>query len=104
MTMNPTNPSEGKNYSGAAIVCGHVAAKTHPILFAERSQPDEPVDTGWQFVCNSGLDEDPESAKVWALDEVIALEPSLAAILDHPPGTQLIRKDASSPWQISKAS
>jgi hypothetical protein len=103
MITKTTNPSESKNDSGAVIVCSHVASKNYPILLAERSEPEEAADTGWQFVCNSGLDENIESAQVWALDEIVALEPSLKQLLDQPPGTQLIRNDVNSPWQISKA-
>ena len=104
MTMNPTKSSEIKNDSGAVIVCGHVASKTHPILFAERNEPEEPVDTGWQFLCDSGLDETPEAAQVWALDEILAFEPTLNGLLEQRPGTRLVRKDPASPWQVIKPS
>ena len=88
-----------QNESGAVIVCSHVAAG-YPILFGERSTSDEPVDTGWQFVCNSGLDEDIETAQVWALNEILAIEPSLTPFIDEPPGTQLRRANRSSTWEV----
>ena len=88
------------NCSGAAIVCSHVSSGKQPILLAERSEPDEAVDTGWQFVCNSGEEENIETAKLWALDEVLALEPSLRGFIDLPPGTELQRDSASSSWKI----
>ena len=90
------------NASGSVVVCSHVAGG-YPILHAERSEPDEPVDTGWQFVCNSGLDEDIETAQIWSLNEVLAVEPSLSALINLPPGTQLHRENRSSPWQVSES-
>ena len=97
-----TNNMSNKNYSGSAIVCSHVASGKYSILLAERSVPDEAVDTGWQFVCNSGVEENVDTAKVWALDEVLALEPSLRDFIDLPPGTELQRKHHNSPWKIIK--
>lgn len=89
-----------KSYSGAVIVCSHVAAGK-PILFAERSESEEEVDTGWQFVCDSGIKETIATAQVWALDEVLELEPSLRQLIDLPPGTELKRTDANSPWKVT---
>jgi hypothetical protein len=91
-----------KNTSGAAIVCSHVASGKYPILIAERSEPDEPVDTGWQFVCNAGFEENVDSAQVWALDEVLESEPSLSQFMNLPPGTELHRLDLNSPWKVIK--
>ncbi len=87
------------NCSGAAIVCSHVSSGKYPILLAERSEPGETVDTGWQFVCNSGEEENIETAKVWALNEILALEPTLISLMDLPPGTVLQRDSANSPWK-----
>src|SRR5687768_12008760 len=90
------------NLAGAAIVCAHVALERLPILLAERSEPDEPLDTGWQFLCNSGADEPTAGAQIWALGEVLMVEPSLSEFVNLPPGTQLTRKSADSPWIVSK--
>jgi hypothetical protein len=89
-----------KNSSGAAIVCCHVASGKFPITVAERSESDDPVDTGWQFVCSEMPHQDVQDAKVWALNEVLELDPSLEGLLDQPAGTRLVRKDKSAPWQI----
>jgi hypothetical protein len=89
-----------KNASGAVIICSHCANGRYPILLAERSNAeDDPVDTGWQFVCNVESHEDVADAKVWALDEVLELEPSLREFMDLPTGTRLVRLDKNSPWQ-----
>jgi len=83
----------------AAIVCLHVAKLGYPILLAERDEPTMREDSGWQFLCNSGLPEIDSEAQVWALDEVLALEPSLDAFTDSRPGTVITRKDATSSWR-----
>jgi hypothetical protein len=89
--------------SGAAIVCKHVASRGFPILQAERSLPLDDVDSGWQFLCNSGLEEKIEEAKVWSINEVLENEPSLREWLALPPGTGVIRKDQHTPWHRYKA-
>ena len=58
-----------------------------------------PEDTGWQFLCNQA-DEDIQEAQVWSLREVVNLEPALAAFLNCPVGTTLVRADRASPWKI----
>src|SRR5258705_4228287 len=88
------------NLTRAVIICSHAASREFPILFAERSAPEEPTDTGWQFVCNSGADETEQTAKAWALGEVLAVEPTLARFVHLPPWTQLLRKDLRCPWEV----
>ena len=83
----------------AAILCEHVAAKTHPALYAARTEPEDVADSGWQFMCNVHTDENPEEAKVWAINEVVQLDPSIKGWLNHPVGTQVVRADENSPWQ-----
>jgi hypothetical protein len=91
---------EEVNDTGAAIVCDHVALQGLPILLAVRDEPSRPEDSGWQFLCNSGTDE--TDAKVWAISEVLDLEPSLSGLLDEAPGTELIRKNVKSQWRITR--
>ena len=58
-----------------------------------------PEDTGWQFLCNK---KKPEArAQVWALEEVIAHDSSLAPFVDCPPGTELVRSKQESPWIVT---
>jgi hypothetical protein len=91
------------NFSGAAIICSHCASGQYPILLAERSISEEdPVDTGWQFLCNVENHDDVADAKVWALDEVLQTEPTLEALVKLPAGTRLVRKDRETPWSIIK--
>ena len=87
------------NSSGAAIICSHCATGGYPILLAERSDSDnDPVDSGWQFICNVELHDDVKEARVWALDEVVEMEPTLKEFINLPPSARLARKDKESPW------
>jgi hypothetical protein len=84
----------------AIILCAHVASRELPILLAVRDDPVEEADSGWQCLCDSGRHEDPAEAKVWAVDEVLKLEPSLASYIDLQPGTRVVRSSAHAPWQL----
>jgi hypothetical protein len=86
----------------AAIVCEHVARGTAPILLAEKSEPQEEADSGWQFLCGTH-DENWEDAQVWALHEVLSLEPSLRAYLDVRTGTVLSRRAEGEDWVLESA-
>jgi hypothetical protein len=70
-----------------------------PILLAVRSEPLEEVDSGWQCLCNSVLDESLSGAKVWLVEEVLEIEPSLAPFIHLPPGTNLIRESPQDRWR-----
>lgn len=96
------NSNQNKDYSGAAIVCSHVASGQFPIMIAERSESDDAVDTGWQFVCDAQTHENVEDAIVWSINEVLELEPSLEGLLDQPPGRRLIRRDRFAPWKVTR--
>jgi hypothetical protein len=86
------------NLGSAAIVCGHVAAGRLPILLAERSAPEDPADSGWQFLCAVER-EDWNEAKVWSLQEIIDTDPSLATLIDLPIGTRLSRATSTADWE-----
>lgn len=86
---------------GAAIVCPHVAEGSQRILYAERSAPVDEADSGWQFICGSGTHDDERSAEVWALDEVVDLDPTVVCLLDAPIGTRFSRKSTKVPWEKS---
>src|SRR5258707_14958247 len=84
----------------AATVCMHVANDRHPILLAEKGKPIAPEDSGWQFMCNSAVEEDDDESQVWAIGEVLEFEPSLIGKLDSPPGTKLVRNNSDGPWDL----
>lgn len=92
-----------QNASGAAIVCPHVAREGLPILYAERSEPVNAEDSGWQFLCNAGGPEDESQAQIWSLDEVLALEPSLRSVITAPAGTRVYRRDKLTAWEKGRS-
>lgn len=81
------------------VLCGHVAGKTHPPLRAVRDEPIDNVDSGWQVLCNSGAEERVEEAKLWAVEEVVALAPGLSPFLHLPAGTVVVRESEASAWR-----
>jgi hypothetical protein len=77
-----------------------VARGALPILRAIKSQPIAAQDSGWQFLCDSGVEEDMADAQIWTVAEVLALEPTLTDHVDAPGGTQLERREPQSNWQV----
>jgi hypothetical protein len=97
--MNDQNKNLGGALSRcAAIVCAHVATAECPILIADRSEPEDPADSGWQFLCGT-KDENWNEAKVWSVGEVVESDPSLASLVNLPIGTRLVRVSAKAPWE-----
>jgi hypothetical protein len=86
----------------AAIVCSHIAVDNSPILLAVKDEPVSEEDSGWQFLCDSGENENEDEAQVWSINEILEYEPSLCALLNHPAGTKLFRKNIKSAWIVSK--
>ncbi len=90
--------------SRSAILCEHTASKEFPILRAIRDEPLDDVDSGWQFLCNTEKNEDINNAQIWAVGEILEVEPSLSNLLENPPGTELIRDNRNEMWKIIKFS
>lgn len=86
----------------AAIVCYHVAVQGLPILWAIKDEPVDADDSGWQFLCNSGRDEDQSEAQVWSLSEVCEHTPSVEGLLKSEIVANYFRKDEQSPWKASE--
>jgi len=84
----------------AAIVCSEVAGGA-PILRAERSEPQDEADSGWQFLCGASS-EDWQAAKVWAVHEVLEREPSLTKYIEWPVGTVIFRQSPQEAWKVSR--
>jgi hypothetical protein len=85
-----------------AMVCIHVSRGQRPILRAEREEPASQEDSGWQFLCGPGPHKQ-EEAQVWTMSEVLAKDQTLAAYLDMPAGTLLLRASAGSRWNDATA-
>ncbi len=84
------------------IVCPHCASGSRPILLAQRTSPHEKGDSGWQFYCKSGAEENIAEAKVLPLKEIVKLEPSLRDWLETPIGMHLWRPMGRSRWEQIK--
>jgi hypothetical protein len=94
--MHAIDPFESKL---AAIVCGDIALDGRAIAYAERAEPIDDTDSGWQFSCGLRGQENEERAQIWSVAEVIAYEPSLASFINHPIGTSLKRHGERDSWQ-----
>lgn len=81
----------------AALICSHCASGHLPIRVARRDPPVHEVDTGWQFHCDEH-DHTEDTPQVWAIIEIVDLDPSLRDILDKPPKTSLRRETKEAPW------
>ncbi len=83
----------------ASIVCSHVA-NGRPILRAVRDEPEMAEDSGWQFLCDLVGEENPETAQVWLVCEVLEKDFSLKSIINLPTGTIATRLGLDDPWVI----
>lgn len=84
--------------NAGAIVCSHVANGS-PILRAARDSPVDPNDSGWQFLCDSGVEEQIDGAQVWSVKEVARHDASVLPFINSPKGTTMSRSDATSEWK-----
>lgn len=85
----------------AVVVCEHVASRRFPAAVAVRDDPIDEADSGWQVLCDSGLPELEDNAKLWAVENLLALEPSLRDFLHLPSGTRLERTRNSGTWNVA---
>jgi hypothetical protein len=90
------------NDKRVAIVCSHIAKDKLPILRGVRTEPLEPEDSGWQFLCNSGKVENETKAQVWLVEEVLGLEPTLSKHINLPVGSMISRLNKNSNWENTK--
>ena len=92
--------SDGSIMRSAAIVCGEVATRSAPILYAARSESVDEADSGWQFLCGAG-NEDIRAAQIWAVHEVLEIDQSLAPYIGFPAGTVLQRESPDNEWEVT---
>jgi len=91
-----TSRDEGRRM---VVVCSHVLETGKPILFARRDPPTEPVDTGWQVICNL-VEENENTCRLISVDELVAMDRSIEAFLALPVGTVLTRDGPTAKWTI----
>ena len=95
--MNTVRPID---FSGAAIVCSHVAIDEDPILRAVRDAPVDPADSGWQFTCGRDEHTNDDEAQVWSLNHVVRNDASVREILEAPVGSRMTRREMKSNWEV----
>jgi hypothetical protein len=83
--------------SDGARVCRHVAEGAAPILHAHRADQGRPGDAEWRFWCGA-LAHDAGEDRLFALEEVVARDPSAVEIVLHPRGTGLERAGPQGRW------
>lgn len=84
-----------------AVLSKSVAQGKKPILFAERSEAVDDSDSGWQFLAGQGEFLTPQDAQIWAIDEVIEHDPSIAKYVNMPFGTKLVKGPDQQNWHIA---
>ncbi|WP_316412262.1 immunity protein Imm33 domain-containing protein [Mesoterricola silvestris] len=89
-----------KNDRRSLIICSHVFEDGLPILRVKRDEldPDDPSDSGWQVVCDSGVRESGDTIRIISVEEAVAIDPSIEEMLDSEVGSVFNRKSAKGPW------
>jgi len=88
----------------AAIICSHAARHQRAILMATRDVPAFPEDTGWQFTCGQPTPHSDEDGLVWALSEVLELDPSIGPLISAPSQSSFERSTQDMRWHPVKYS
>jgi hypothetical protein len=84
----------------ACIVSANVALRKEPIRMAERSDPVDEADSGWQFWSGQMDPLESKGAQIWSIEEVLELEPSLVNHLDLPTNTRLEHDIHTGRWEL----
>jgi hypothetical protein len=71
-----------------------------PILRAKRDELDEddPSDSGWQFLCDSGAGEGEATIRVVSIEEIVMLDPTVSRLLDNEVESAWVRLSPTEPW------
>lgn len=80
----------------STIICSHILEQGADILYVSHDEDDGM----WQFLC--GKSHETTDAKLVSLEEVFALDNSIAQIANMPCGHIAIRRDAASKWKTQK--
>ena len=78
------------------IICNHILEQDADILYVSHDEDDGM----WQFLC--GGSHEITNAKLVSLEEVFALDNSIAQLADMPCGYIASRTDIASEWKIQK--
>ena len=80
----------------ATIICNHILEKYADILYVSHDEDDGM----WQFLCGNA--HEITDAKLVSLEEVFALDNSIAQLASMPFGHIATRTDITSKWKIQK--
>ena len=80
----------------ATIICNHILEQDADILYVSHDEDDGM----WQFLC--GGSHDITDAKLVSLEEVFALDNSIAQLANMPCGYIATREDTAAEWKIQK--
>lgn len=83
-----------------AIVTRNIALGIADILYAERSEPMAPEDSGWQFTEGSKDQSNFENAQIWTVHEVIESDSTLRPFIDYPVGSRILRNSKGDAWTL----
>jgi hypothetical protein len=88
----------------SAIVCSHVLEDKLPILRIKRDEldPEDSTDSGWQFLCHSGADENMKTIRLISIQEILDMDSSILALIDSPCGSAFVRTIGSKAWVKEK--
>lgn len=84
-----------------AFVCAHVQEQNAPVLLAIRTTWELEGDSGWQFLCGIHGEHTDAEARIWALREVLEIEPSLTPFVSLAPGSRVFRSSQFEAWQTA---
>jgi hypothetical protein len=87
--------------SDGARVCRHVAEGAAPILHALRLDAGAAGEAEWRFWCGARAHDAAED-RLFALEEVVARDPSAVEIVLHPRGTGLERDGPQARWHTEE--
>lgn len=74
-----------------------------PVMCGNRAEPENVSDSGWMLYSGEESPEfnsNPDNFKLVPLNRMIDTDPTLAALLDFPEGTEMTRRSVSEPWRF----
>ena len=100
--MTPSSDDNQKAHPKSIIfACLHIRRDNQPIRRCIRVEPDDDGESGWQMFCGDFEDENQFGGELWAFDEAVLVDPTVAQFIDGPVGTLAWRETAASPWNVS---
>lgn len=80
---------------GGCIAPDTITVDGLPVRFMYRTEPSDPVDSGWQFFSGTEFQEyidDPNNSAIYNVNTIANYDPAIIPYLDYPIGTDLIAR------------